>query len=125
MPPMIIWAATGFYMVLFLAAMQSIPEDYYEAAKLDGSTFLVGGQPWSLSLPAFVSKPPAFALRVTPSYVADSSSSSGLIHTYQNLTGKYPLEILRGMKFTMVPKGLNSISLVNAVEIRMGISPPT
>ena len=36
--PMMIWTGTGFYMVLFLAAMESIPETYYEAAKLDGAT---------------------------------------------------------------------------------------
>ena len=36
--PMIVWTAVGFYMVLFLAAMQSIPEELYEAAKLDGAT---------------------------------------------------------------------------------------
>lgn len=38
MIPMIVWTATGFYMVLFLAAMEGIPEDYYEAAELDGAT---------------------------------------------------------------------------------------
>lgn len=37
MIPMIVWTATGFYMVLFLAAMQGIPEEYYEAAELDGA----------------------------------------------------------------------------------------
>jgi ABC-type sugar transport system permease subunit len=36
--PMIVWSATGFYMVLFLAAMENIPETYYEAARLDGAT---------------------------------------------------------------------------------------
>ena len=36
--PMIVWTATGFYMVLFLAAMESIPESYYEAARLDGAS---------------------------------------------------------------------------------------
>jgi raffinose/stachyose/melibiose transport system permease protein len=35
--PMLVWANTGFFMVLFLAAMQGIPETYYEAAKLDGA----------------------------------------------------------------------------------------
>lgn len=38
MPPMLIWAATGFYMVLFLASMESIDETYYEAAKIDGAS---------------------------------------------------------------------------------------
>jgi ABC-type sugar transport system permease subunit len=36
--PMIVWTGTGFYMVLFLAAMENIPETYYEAARLDGAT---------------------------------------------------------------------------------------
>jgi N-acetylglucosamine transport system permease protein len=33
-----IWAGFGFYMVLFSAAMQSIPRDIYEAALLDGAS---------------------------------------------------------------------------------------
>ncbi len=36
--PMMVWSAVGFYMVLFLAAMEGIPEEYYEAAKIDGAT---------------------------------------------------------------------------------------
>lgn len=36
--PMMVWSATGFYMVLFLAAMENIPETYYEAARLDGAS---------------------------------------------------------------------------------------
>jgi N-acetylglucosamine transport system permease protein len=32
-----IWSGVGFYMVLFSAAMQSIPRDIYEAAMLDGA----------------------------------------------------------------------------------------
>lgn len=36
--PMIVWSATGFYIVLFLAAMEEIPKDIYEAAQLDGVT---------------------------------------------------------------------------------------
>jgi ABC-type sugar transport system permease subunit len=36
--PLMIWTATGFYMVLFLAAMENIPESFYEAATLDGAS---------------------------------------------------------------------------------------
>ncbi|URI09060.1 sugar ABC transporter permease [Aquincola tertiaricarbonis] len=33
-----IWQGVGFQMLVFLAGLQSIPEDLYEAAKLDGAT---------------------------------------------------------------------------------------
>ncbi|KQV05431.1 MULTISPECIES: carbohydrate ABC transporter permease [unclassified Kitasatospora] len=33
----LIWGGVGFYLVLFSAAMQSIPKDIYEAALLDGA----------------------------------------------------------------------------------------
>jgi multiple sugar transport system permease protein len=32
-----IWMATGYYMLLFLAALQSIPSELYEAADLEGA----------------------------------------------------------------------------------------
>ncbi len=31
------WMYIGFYMVMFIAAIQNVPEDYYEAATLDGA----------------------------------------------------------------------------------------
>ena len=34
----VVWSMAGFFMVIFLAAMQSIPETYYEAARLDGAS---------------------------------------------------------------------------------------
>jgi N-acetylglucosamine transport system permease protein len=33
----VIWQAVGFYMVLFIAGMESIPDTFYEAATLDGA----------------------------------------------------------------------------------------
>ncbi len=47
--PMLVWMAIGFYMVLFLAAMESIPPELYEAAKLDGATG--PRQFWHVTLP--------------------------------------------------------------------------
>ncbi len=45
----VIWQSVGFYMVLFVAGMQAIPVDYYEAARVDGAgpwnVF------WSLTVP--------------------------------------------------------------------------
>ena len=34
---MAIWRATGYYTVVFLAGLQNIPNEYYEAARLDGA----------------------------------------------------------------------------------------
>jgi multiple sugar transport system permease protein len=34
-----IWISTGYYMVLFLAALQTVSQDYYDNARLSGATF--------------------------------------------------------------------------------------
>ena len=47
--PMSIWAAAGFNMILFLAAMESIPGSMYEAADLDGAS--AWRQFWSITIP--------------------------------------------------------------------------
>jgi ABC-type sugar transport system permease subunit len=47
--PISVWGACGFNMVLYLAAMQTIPESYYEAATLDGATRW--RQFWTITLP--------------------------------------------------------------------------
>jgi multiple sugar transport system permease protein len=36
-----IWRATPYYMVIFLAGLQAIPQEYYEAAQIDGA------DPWT------------------------------------------------------------------------------
>ncbi len=33
-----VWKGVGFAMVVYLAGLQSIPEDYYDAAKIDGAS---------------------------------------------------------------------------------------
>jgi N-acetylglucosamine transport system permease protein len=33
----VVWQAVGFFMVLFLAAMEAIPQTFYEAATIDGA----------------------------------------------------------------------------------------
>lgn len=47
--PMGVWAGSGFNMILFLAAMQGIPADLYEAADLDGAS--QWRQFWTITLP--------------------------------------------------------------------------
>jgi N-acetylglucosamine transport system permease protein len=45
----VVWQAAGFYMVLFLAAMEAIPQTFYEAAIIDGATRW--HQFWKITLP--------------------------------------------------------------------------
>jgi putative chitobiose transport system permease protein len=44
-----VWKGLGYYMTIYLAGLQSIPEDLYEAAALDGSD---GWQKhWDITVP--------------------------------------------------------------------------
>ena len=45
----VVWQAVGFYMILFLAAMEAIPQTFYEAAILDGAARW--HQFWNITLP--------------------------------------------------------------------------
>ncbi|GJM67961.1 hypothetical protein HMSSN036_01770 [Paenibacillus macerans] len=44
-----VWGAVGNYMLLFLAGLQSIPQDLYESAAMDGAN--AGRRFWSITLP--------------------------------------------------------------------------
>ncbi|MCO6467042.1 MAG: sugar ABC transporter permease [Bradyrhizobiaceae bacterium] len=44
-----VWISTGYYMVLFLAAMEAIPKDLYESADLVGAT--TWQQFWKITFP--------------------------------------------------------------------------
>jgi N-acetylglucosamine transport system permease protein len=45
----VVWQSVGFYMILFLAAMEAIPDSYYEAATLDGASR--PRQFWHITIP--------------------------------------------------------------------------
>jgi multiple sugar transport system permease protein len=46
---MVIWKGLGWYMVIFLAGLKAIPEEFYEAARVDGAT--AWQQFWKITLP--------------------------------------------------------------------------
>ncbi len=45
----VVWSSVGFYMVLMIAGMQTIPKDYYEAATVDGASRW--GMFWNITVP--------------------------------------------------------------------------
>jgi len=78
---MTIWTGVGYYMVVFLAGLQSIPDELYEAAELDGCNTLQ--KHWHVSVPG---------LRPSMVFVAVISSLSALkvfdeIYVLTNGTG--------------------------------------
>ncbi|WP_440105130.1 carbohydrate ABC transporter permease [Streptosporangium sp. H16] len=45
-----VWRDMGYYMVLYLAGLQTIPKEYYEAAKVDGAN--AWQRFWGITLPS-------------------------------------------------------------------------
>jgi multiple sugar transport system permease protein len=46
---MVIWKTLGFYMIIFLAGLNAVPEEYYEASKIDGAGALY--RFWHITVP--------------------------------------------------------------------------
>ena len=44
-----VWKNIGYYMVIFLASLQSVPESLYEAAEIDGATGIK--KHWNITIP--------------------------------------------------------------------------
>jgi ABC-type sugar transport system permease subunit len=56
-----IWKILGYVMIIYLAALQSVPQSQYDAAVVDGAGFLRGL--WHVTLPAI--RPVSFFLLAT------------------------------------------------------------
>jgi raffinose/stachyose/melibiose transport system permease protein len=59
-----VWKWTGFHMVIYIAGLTAIPQDYYEASRIDGASFW--GQLRHIVLPLLV---PAFKINITQSII--------------------------------------------------------
>jgi multiple sugar transport system permease protein len=56
-----VWFSMGFYMLIFLGGLQDIPQQYYEAARIDGATPAQGF--WNITLPLL--RPTSFFVLLT------------------------------------------------------------
>jgi multiple sugar transport system permease protein len=56
-----VWVYSGYYMVLFLAGLKDIPEEYYEAARVDGAN--AWSRFWSITWPLL--RPTSFFVLMT------------------------------------------------------------
>ena len=58
---MSVWKAAGYFAIIFLASLQGVPQEYYEAAKIDGAS--VWHSFWHITLP--IISPTTFFIIVT------------------------------------------------------------
>ena len=59
-----VWKWTGFHMVIYIAGLTAISQDYYEASRIDGASFW--GQLRHIVLPLLI---PAFKINITQSII--------------------------------------------------------
>ncbi len=95
---LVIWVSAGGYMLLFLAALQNIPDEVYEAAAIDGAS--TGRQIFSITIPL---------LRPTLLTVL----TLGLIGTWQVFDQIYIMSKGAPSKTTLTPAFLAYDSSIN------------
>lgn len=102
---LVIWVSAGGYMLLFLAALQSIPGDVYEAASIDGAGAV--RTTWSVIIPQL--KPTLFTVLTL-----------GLIGTWQVFDQIYIMSKGNPGKTTLTPAFLAYDSSINNGEWGQG-----
>jgi ABC-type sugar transport system permease subunit len=55
-----VWQMSGYYMVMFLTGLQTIPDSLYEASRVDGAS--KWSQLWNITIPML--KPTTFAITI-------------------------------------------------------------
>jgi cellobiose transport system permease protein len=90
---MVDWRWTGYNALIYLAAMQSIPRDLYEAAAIDGASR--ARQFWTITLPmlrptiiftAIVSTIGGFQLFTEPLLFGNGDMAGGSLRQFQTVT---------------------------------------
>ncbi|TDE36500.1 sugar ABC transporter permease [Actinomadura sp. 6K520] len=90
---MVDWRWTGYNALIYLAAMQSVPRDLYEAAAIDGASRV--RQFWSITLPmlrptiiftAIVSTIGGFQLFTEPLLFGNGDMAGGSLRQFQTVT---------------------------------------
>ena len=105
-----VWRGTAFSMVLFLAALQGIPKELYEAARIDG------GSPAQLL--RFVTLP-LIAATVLINFVNNTLQTFNVTALVFSLTGGGPARSTEILAFTMYRTAFENFDLGYASAIAM------
>lgn len=105
-----IWRVFGYYMVIFIAGLQNIPHEYYEAARIDG-----GGQ---FQIFRYITMP---LLRPTTAFVIIISLLNGFqAFVYQYLiTRGGPNDSTNVLAYLIYQEGFTNLSMGRASAISM------
>lgn len=97
-----IWQGVGFQMVIFLAGLQEIPQEMYEAADIDGAS--KGQLFWFVTLPL---------LKNTIIFVVLTTTilAFGLFDQVNILTQGGPLGATNTLTYFMITKGFNELKV--------------
>jgi sn-glycerol 3-phosphate transport system permease protein len=106
-----VWKNAGYYMIFYLAGLQNLPEDVYEAAALDGASWL--RQMVSITLPLL--RRTTLFVSVIAVIGAFQSIDHALVLTYELVTGEADLLLyaIYQERFTFQDYGLaNAMTVV-------------
>jgi multiple sugar transport system permease protein len=103
-----VWWTTGFNMVLFLAGLQEVPEDLYDAAKVDGAG--VWSLFWNITLPSIR----ATLLFVSATTIIASFRVFGQIYV---MTGGGPADASRTIGYHIYITGFHDFHMGGASAV--------
>ena len=103
-----VWWTTGFNMVIFLAGLQEVPEDLYDAAKVDGAG--VWSLFWNITLPCIR----ATLLFVSATTIIASFRVFGQIYV---MTGGGPADASRTIGYHIYITGFQNFRMGSASAI--------
>ncbi|WRP06262.1 sugar ABC transporter permease [Rossellomorea aquimaris] len=97
-----IWKGLGYYMVIYLAGLQSIPDDLYEAADIDGAT--KWKQIWHITIPLLM---PSIMI-VT---IMSSISAMKVFEEIYVMTGGGPLNSSKTLVFYIYEEAFDKLQM--------------
>jgi len=108
-----IWRTMGFYMVLYIAALQSVPQDLSEAAYIDGAN---GWQTFRMI------KLPMIAQQLVIGFIMSLTTELRLYDLVKILTNGGPGTSTRTIAYTIVTQGFNNQRMGYAGAIAFALS---
>lgn len=105
-----IWQGMGYYMLFYLAALQSVPQDLYEAAELDGANFW--HKHFKITLPMI--RPTIFFIAVISTMGAFKEFTLML-----SMTGGGPINSTTTVVYLVYQEAFQNLDMGNASAISM------